>query len=92
MIKTKSGIIRQDLIILLKLLRIFTLIILRNSGLENLWLAKVKEKEVDNQVLSSIIHSRDLVPKQGGNLIILTFLMMFITYLLISHYYEHIFV
>ena len=61
--KIESGMIQQDLTILPKLLRIFTFIILINPNLENLRLAKVKGKEVDNQKLSTIICSRDLVSK-----------------------------
>ena len=85
-IKTKSGIIQQDLTILLKLLRFSILVILRNPSPGNLRLAKIKEKEVDNQELSSIIWSKDLASKQRSNIMIFTFLIMLITYLLIPHY------
>lgn len=46
--KIKSSIIQQDLIISLRLLMIFTFIVLINSSPQNLWLAKIKGKEVDN--------------------------------------------
>ena len=61
--KTESGMIGQDLTILLKLLKIFTLVILINPSLKNLRLAKMRGKEVDNQELSFIICSKSLASK-----------------------------
>ena len=90
--KTESGMMQQDLTIPPNLLRIFSLVILINLSPENLRLAKVKGKEVNNQELSSIIYSRDFASQQGANLMILTFLMMLITFILILYYSQHIFV
>ena len=47
-IKTENNMMQYDLIIFPKLLKIFTLIILINSGLRNLQFAKVIRKKVDN--------------------------------------------
>ena len=90
--KTESGMMQWDLTILSKLLRIFTFVILINPSPGNLRLAKMREKEIDNQELSPIISSRDFASKQGGNVMILTFFMMLITFILIPHYSQHIFV
>ena len=83
--KTKSGMMQQNLIILSKFLKIFTFIILINPSPENLRLVKVRGKKVDNQELSFIICLKDLTSKHEGNIIIFTFLMMLITYILILH-------
>ena len=47
--KTEGSMIQHDFTILLKLLRIFTLVILINQSSKNLRLGKVREKEVNNQ-------------------------------------------
>ena len=90
--KTESSMMQQDLTILPKLLQIFNLVILINPSPENLRLINVKGEKFDNQELSSIICLRDFASKQGGNVVIFTFFMMLITYILIPHYFQHIFI
>lgn len=46
--KIKNNSILQDLIIIQKLIKIFTFIILINPSLENQWYTKILEKKVEN--------------------------------------------
>ena len=61
--KRESGMIQQDLKILPKLLKISTFFIWINVSPQNLRLAKMRKKEVDNQELSFIICLKNYASK-----------------------------